>query len=471
MGKFQKFLCLLLTLIMMITVFTSCKGKEEVVWESYYENVPGYTTGDSSKDTTTDDKNNNSSSSTGSGSASGSQGGTSAPPVDTSATKGRFEGLNYKGKTLKILVWYDPDTWEQSIYDQFEDMTGAKIKFIRQAGTADTGKLASLVASGDSPNMAMMNETQFPSHITKKLAQPVTKYVDKSKDTWLAYDIMDNTKIKGDYYGVTDYRWGDTVFVYYNKDLFNAALDVEQDPGELYEAGKWNWNTFYDLAKKMTKKDKSGNITQYGSKSTSNNAFALSAGATLISANNGNFTASINTKQMKDAAEMEKKLRKDGYYSTDSKGDFSMGNLAMYVYPQYPLRAPYKYFKNINWGVVPFPSYPNGKSYTPSSLQMGIVPAGAKNVEASYMLINWRCYCQSTMSTMTDMPAENKELYKKVSSTNPCTPFDMGILDQMYRIYTDLNDPTKSTQTTIDEYIPIINQKIDEYKEEVELYK
>ncbi len=483
MKNFRKFTCLLMAILLFVTAFAGCKGEEQVVWESFYEDVPAYdenvsTDNDedtNSKDETTVSSKDETTVSSKNETTVSSKDKTTVSSKDennnsvTETTKGRFDGLNYEGITIKVLVWYTPKAWEQKIYDDFEKLTGAKIKLIQQGKNAN--KLASLVANGDSPDVAMMNQDNFPSYITKKLVQPLDEYIDKSKDTWLAYDIMDKVKYGNSYYAITDHFWGDSYFVYYNTKLFDENLDIKKNPGDLYASGDWNWNTFYELASKMTKKDNQGNITQYGSITSFDNTFALSAGALVITPTNGIFKNTLNSAEMKYASEMEKKLRKDKYMVSNA-GDFNSGNVAMYIYPQYALQAPENYFKNVEWDVVPFPTNPNGESYNPSGYQFGTIPKGAKNAEAGYMLINYRAYCQENMTTFSNPSQKHKEMFKKVCTGDTCASLDVGLLgSQVYGLYQDLFDHTQSTQTTIDSWSSKIDGAIKEYEQEMAAYK
>lgn len=472
MEKIKRTFMVVLSVIMVLSLFSAC-GKQEVKWESYYDeddishiDVPG------------DSANSSGSSSSGTKKVTKKKttNVTSSEIEEAKkATGGRFDNLDYsklKGKdAIKLLVWYTPEEFEQKIYDQFSEITGAEIKYV-QVGTS-TNKLAALIAANDAPDAAMMEDKDFPSYITKKLVQPLDSYIDKSKDTWLAYNIMDDIKYDGKYFGITDPFWGDTFFVYFNKDLFDNELSVEKNPLDLYKEGNWTWDTFYDLASKMTKKDSKGSIIQYGSIHTHLNLFALSAGASVVTPNGGKFTNTLNSQQMKDAAEMEKKLSAGGYYVVD-QGDFAKGNVAMVVYPQYPIRNKMKSWSSytFKWDVVPFPKYPNGPSYNPAGYQFGVVPNKAKHPEAGYMLLNYRAYCQANMTTLTNTTEEWKKLYRETALGKTKAPLDVGVVGtSMWNLYRELADSSQKTQTTIDSWLPRIDGKIREFEEEVKAYQ
>ena len=464
MKKTIRLCSLFLCLCMILTIFSACKSKTDVEWEEYSD--VSYVTvsaenGEDASDATTSD--------TSKKSGTSSKKNTSTKVITELPSSGRFDSLKYSGKTVKLLIWYTPEAWEQQIYDEFQKITGAKIKYVQQ-GTSDN-KLAALIAANDAPDAYMMTQENFPHYIVKKLIQPLDKYIDKSKDTWLAYDLMDKIKYGDEHYGITDHYWGDLFCVYFNKDLFDKNLEVKKNPLELYKSGEWTWDAFYDLASKMTIKNSQGNITQYGSITTRLNLFALSAGANAVTSNNGNFTNTLNSKEMKAAAAMEKKLAAGGYY-TDLKGDFAQGNVAMYVYPQYRVRQKGSWANySFKWDWAPFPTYTGGTNYNPAEYQYGVVPNKAKNPEAGYMLLNYRAYCQENLTTMVDVSSEWKDRYKKVATGKTMASLDLGILGGVWGLYRELADPNSDVQTVIDSWIPKVDGKIRDYEQEKEAYK
>ncbi len=390
--------------------------------------------------------------------------------VDNKETAGRFD-VDYSGKTVKLLLWYTPEPWEKQIYDEYEKQTGAKIKYIPVAdATLMFQKLTALIAANDAPDATMFDANNyFPSFITKRLAQPLTKYIDKSKDTWLAYNLMDACKYNGEYYGITDHFWGGTKFVYFNKKIFGSSTKVKKTPLDYYNEGKWTWDAFYELAEALTVKDKSGNVTQWGAKYDGYGAFSLSAGASVIKPNNGNFTNTINSKEMKDSYEFVKKLNKNNYMTKD-QGSWTGGNIAMYVYDQYPVRVDkYESWKNakFEWDWVPFPSYTGGTSYQPIGVQLGIVPRKAKNPELGYSLVNWRAYYQANMKAISQSNKAWVERWKKAVTGKTYFSVEPDIIgNQVWTLYAELSDPSKSLENSIKSWTTVVDGAIRDYEKE-----
>lgn len=475
--KAKRIISALLAALMLCGVMCSCKKATSSESSGYYYDVSYITTTTSGSTGTAGNSNvggssNQSTAST--GTVSGSTGANVTSKVDVTSTGGRFD-VDLSGTTIKVLLGYTPSDYEQEIYDQFCAKTGAKIKYISRGNKTRSEKLVALIAANDAPDATVMrtDTTDFPSFITRKLVQPVTSYV-KNTDTWLDWDIMNALKYKEDYYAITDTSWGDTLYVYYNKDILENDINVKSTPKQLYEAGTWTWDAFYELAKTLTKKDSSNKITQYGCVLIHKNCFALSAGASLVKYDNGKFTNTINTTAMKDASNMYRKLIKDNYITpVDGDTEWSAGKAAMNIYPQYILRQSLnsthtKSWAPFNWDVVPFPSYTGGQSYEPLSAECGVIPAKAKNPEAGALLWLYRAYCQANFSTLKNENADMVNLYKKTLSSATYFSLDVGVVGD--GAYNDLLDPSASLQTAIDSWSSKIDGKIAEYEKEQTMY-
>lgn len=385
----------------------------------------------------------------------------------------KFTDLDLKGVTLKVLIWYKPQPWEQEIYDQFCEMTGCKIKFVtfNQQSTTMSKKLTAMIAANSAPDMVPLSENDFIPCVYSKLLQPISKFVDTS-DSWVDWDISTNSKYAGEYYGITSKMWGDNVFVYFNKSLFKKSVSVSKTPLDYYNEGKWTWDTFKELAEKMTKKDQNGVVTQLGCYSGLYNTFSQSAGGAIVSYKNGKFVNTITNPAVKQAAAFEKDLIEKGClnYNTNT---WDQGTTAMFIYPQYMARNPEQYKRSFEWDWVPFPSYTGGTSYQPITVQMGCVPAKAKNAEAAYALINWRCYATTNMTTIAESSKpEYIERWKKAMNGKTFYTMDATVLgSQRFTIYQQLIKENSDIQSSIDSLAPQVNAAIATLEENMKSFE
>ncbi|HEY0297480.1 MAG TPA: ABC transporter substrate-binding protein [Bordetella sp.] len=120
-------------------------------------------------------------------------------------------------------------------------------------------KALTALKGGTPPQLAVLLSTDMFTLIDEDAIAPIDSLAQSDDDKkWLGgfYDaFMANTRANGHTWGVPFQR--STIVAYYNKDLFKeAGLDPEQGPA--------TWAELVDDAKKLTKKDASGNVTQWG---------------------------------------------------------------------------------------------------------------------------------------------------------------------------------------------------------------
>lgn len=137
---------------------------------------------------------------------------------------------------------------------------GVKVKPIYAGDYVQTiAKVLTAIKGGDTPDLAILLAADLVSLTDEDAVVPVDGFIKTADDkTWFEgfYPaFMENARLNGKTYGVPFQR--STPILYWNKDLFKAAgLDPDKGPA--------NWTEMADFAKKLTKKDASGNVTQWG---------------------------------------------------------------------------------------------------------------------------------------------------------------------------------------------------------------
>ncbi len=141
-----------------------------------------------------------------------------------------------------------------------KDHPGIKIKPVYAGDYVQTlGKALTAVKGGDSPELAILLAADLMTLTDDEAVIPFDDVLKSNSDkTWLNgfYPaFMENARVKGKTYGIPFQR--STPVLYWNKDMFKAAgLDPDQGPK--------NWDEMREFAKKLTKKDASGAVTQWG---------------------------------------------------------------------------------------------------------------------------------------------------------------------------------------------------------------
>jgi multiple sugar transport system substrate-binding protein len=192
------------------------------------------------------------------------------------------------GEKVKVILttWAGADEAKelQAVIDKV-NASASDFEIVHQANPADYyTKIQTMIAGNTAPDLMWLSQEYIANYADNGAILDLTDQVSKMSD-------MPAAKLD-DYYPGTlevarynDRLWGlpwiaAPVMLYYNVDEFAAAGINPPDES-------WTWDTFKDAAKKLTVKDASGNITQYG---TSFNGwppvhmFIWQAGGEVISA-------------------------------------------------------------------------------------------------------------------------------------------------------------------------------------------
>jgi len=122
-------------------------------------------------------------------------------------------------------------------------------------------KALTAVKSGKPPQLAVLLSTDMFSLIDEEAIVPIDDIANSADDRkWLDgfyKSFMMNSRTGGKTWGIPFQR--STIVLYWNKEAFKeAGLDPEKGPA--------NWDQMVEFAKKLTKTDASGNVTQWGVK-------------------------------------------------------------------------------------------------------------------------------------------------------------------------------------------------------------
>jgi sn-glycerol 3-phosphate transport system substrate-binding protein len=137
---------------------------------------------------------------------------------------------------------------------------GVKVKPI-YSGTYQESIVKALTANkaGDPPVLSVLLSTDMYSLIDEDAIVPWDDLLKTDSDkAWhqsFFPGFMENSQTGGKTWGIPFQR--STIVLYWNKEAFkDAGLDPNKAPA--------NWNEMVDYAKKLTKKDASGNVAQWG---------------------------------------------------------------------------------------------------------------------------------------------------------------------------------------------------------------
>ena len=190
------------------------------------------------------------------------------PAPATSDAPGSAEAPSAAGYTgppvtIKYSIWGDPQeiTSQKAIADAFH---AANPNITVDVGVSDWETywtaLQTGIAGGAAPDVFAMDGPLFPDYQARDVLLDLKPYIDKS-----GYDL---TQLADQ--GVADFKTADggqyglprdlnTIVLYYNKDIFDAA-------GIPYPDDTWDWEKLREVSKQLTKPDANGDKLpdQYG---------------------------------------------------------------------------------------------------------------------------------------------------------------------------------------------------------------
>ncbi|MZQ86101.1 extracellular solute-binding protein [Paenibacillus sp. 5J-6] len=150
-------------------------------------------------------------------------------------------------------------TAEQAAIKAFMDKNpNIEVAYEPIPGDDSNQKLLASVASGNAPDVFLMDSVVLPQFIDNNAVLDMGPYAKKdstfNKDVW--YENVYNIGVRGD--KIYDLPRGFTpLVVYYNKEVFDKS-------GVPYPKEGWTWNDFLETAKKLTKAGADGKTEQYG---------------------------------------------------------------------------------------------------------------------------------------------------------------------------------------------------------------
>src|SRR6478672_11913008 len=156
------------------------------------------------------------------------------------------------GPITKIIDGYAADFEKEN--------PGIKLRPIYAGSYQDSiAKALTAVKSGDPPVTSILLSTDMYTLIDEDAIVPFDDLIKTDADrAWLKSfypAFMENSQTGGKTSGIPSQR--STIVLYYNKDAFKeAGLDPNRPPG--------TWKEMADYAAKLTKRDASGNVTQWG---------------------------------------------------------------------------------------------------------------------------------------------------------------------------------------------------------------
>lgn len=154
-----------------------------------------------------------------------------------------------ENKTIKFLSHWDINPAEGvSVPVQlgmFQEKYGGKVEWIPTTWETRYSDLSTLVLGGAGVDFFPRDEESLPKGVISGMFQPVDDYIDLDSELWSDVAVaMDKYNFNGRHYALISSVSADAVVLYNKQTIDEYGFD---DPWELYEEGKWNWDTFSNM--------------------------------------------------------------------------------------------------------------------------------------------------------------------------------------------------------------------------------
>ena len=191
------------------------------------------------------------------------------PSGGSGNTKTEWPKYEITGQTVKYLCWSNKKDLEDSttyLYRSnalLKEHYNCEISIVRTTYEELPTKAASLVLSGESPDLIFYKDQDNPGFIKNNIVQETSKYIDYSLPLWKDMkSVNERLSYQGKQYFIAFNEFNDS-YVYYWKNIFtDAGLET---PLELYKKNEWTLSKFQELAKAVTADtDRNGVVDLYG---------------------------------------------------------------------------------------------------------------------------------------------------------------------------------------------------------------
>lgn len=288
-----------------------------------------------------------------------------------------------KGKTITVMNWnpLSEYTGASQVIKDFQSATGISIRWQVENFSTYLSKLASMVASGNAPDVVRLR-TPLPGGLISLQDVSVTGY-DFNDDAWDKW-VQNAYTVNGKVYGinVANTHIASPTMLQYNKSLI-SKYDLD-DPYTLWKKGQWTYDNFIKICrsyKEASGADYAGSFYDYAEISS---MFGISGPVTF---NGSTYTNIVKTNDFVNVTQKICDLVNKDYILGKWKfDDFSKGKCLFWIGTAVYARRQNAYFTELKKAnslySVPMPSV-NGKEYTLfTELEAYGIPKGAKTPKA-----------------------------------------------------------------------------------------
>lgn len=287
------------------------------------------------------------------------------------------------------------------------DMYGGELEQISCTSLDIQEKLATLIASDASPDIAVKDAYLYPGNASKNLFEPLDDYIDMNSALWVDMaPVIESFAYKGKHYYYPHRITTSFALNYSQKTIEENDLD---DPYELYVKGEWTWDAWRNMMTTFCDKDE-GNMGFYATDTILTSLIATTGTPLIDVQPTGAILNNIADPNVTKAMSFYETLYRDGVSNGRELADWVPPDLwatncdkllFLGMEPEWTYIAATEKIQNpsgvdsdildtpSDFRFVPFPRDPDADKYYQAYDTWGfVVPKGAKNIKGAIDMIN-----------------------------------------------------------------------------------
>lgn len=278
--------------------------------------------------------------------------------------------------------------------EMFQTKYGGNIEHIPVTWEERYDKLATLVASGESPDLFAAGDLDtFPRGAINSMFTPLDDYVDFDSPLWEGISNINEQFVYQDKHYVAAVSTDAGVVMIYNKRVIEE--NGLADPQELLEAGEWDWNSFRDMMMQFCSREESKFAIDGWWFET---AFSLTSGVPFIGMEDGVIVSNLKDPMIAKAQDFMADMQRNDlpYPKAENNWQINPSNIALGKTLFYPCGIWALYEADLSaFGTmdeiafVPMPKCPDADAYyLPTAVSAFALCSGAPNPEGAAAYIN-----------------------------------------------------------------------------------
>ncbi len=282
------------------------------------------------------------------------------------------------------------DSYIKEAAEIFADEYGGTVKQIYTSYSDRYTDLLTYILGGEGIDLADIDEDMMPEAVISGMAVPVDEYIGNDSVWDGVRGVMDNYNFYGSSYAFVTSVLPQNILIYNKQTIEKYALD---DPMQLYQSGKWNWDSFGEMLSAFCNEDEE----KYGLDSWYyDQALFYSSGAKMTRLENGGIAANHDDPLVKKSWDYLNGLYYNGAFLDKSHFEWSdqpqfigSGNELFYVYTTdsflFELKNGKLPFETANeyLGIAPVPSPEGSKPYQQAMVNGFMLCKNAGNPEGA----------------------------------------------------------------------------------------